>query len=239
MLAAGVMLLAIIVLGKAARNVLRDADRYQLPFAAMDCPAPPGLDRAAFLGEVRYAGQLPETVSVLDDTLPPRLRDAFARHPWVARVESVEVGPGRRVRVALTFRVPVMAVVADGGTRTVRAVDAAGVLLPRGAATLDLPHLRAGPATGAAGKPWGDPRVEAAAAVAGHLHPHQPQLRLSEFRYEGDQLRLRRGAAGNAPEVIWGARDQGPTPARKVERLLELANRLDEPGGPVIDLRQE
>jgi len=235
-LAAGILLFAIIMTGKAARNAMRDADRYQIPFTRIECETPPGLDREAFLGEVRYYGEFPESVSVVDDTLPPRLSEALVRHPWVERVEKVELGPGKRVRAAVTFRTPVLAVV----TETIRAVDARGVLLPRGADTLNLPHLRTPSPPGASGRPWGDPRVESVAAVAGLLHAHQSQLKLVDVRFVGDQLRLRRGDAPGAAEVIWGAGDDSePPPALKLARLLDQAKRLDEPGGVVIDLRRE
>lgn len=239
-LAAGVLLLAIIMTGKAARNVLRDADRYQIPFSRIDTPSPPGLEREAFLGEIRYYGEFPETVSVLDDSLPERLRTAAARHPWVERVDAVELGPGRRVRMAITFRTPVLAVVTDEGGRAVRAVDARAILLPRGADTLTLPHFKVKGSAGTAGKPWEDPLVVTAATVAGQLHSHQDQLKLTEFRMVGDQLRLRRGDAPNAPEVIWGRGDDSePPPARKLQNLREQAHRLQESGGAVIDLRRD
>src|SRR5205085_1645284 len=64
----------------------------------------------AFLGEVQYLGGLPERLALLDDDLPGRLAEAFARHPWVEKVERVEVVPPGRVRARLTYRTPVLAV---------------------------------------------------------------------------------------------------------------------------------
>src|SRR5205823_9166394 len=105
------------------------------------------------------------------DSLPNQLAAAFARHPWVETVDKVEIGPGRRIGVRLTFRTPVLAVV--HGDRVVRAVDRGGILLPRGADTLLLPHLTTSTDPAGPGRSWGDAKVESAAAVAALLHPHQ------------------------------------------------------------------
>src|SRR5262249_45926022 len=153
-------------------------------------PAPPGLEREAFLGEVRYLGEFSESVPLLDDAMPARLSAAFARHPWVERVDKIDVGPGRRLGVRLTFRTPVLGVIQND--RVVRAVDSSGILLPRGAGTLLLPHISTSIAPAGPGKPWGDPRVESAAAVAALLRPHQERLELTDFRWQGDALHLRR-----------------------------------------------
>ena len=44
----------VVAVGNVARDALGPNDRYLLPFAEIDCPAPPGKDRAEFLGEVQY-----------------------------------------------------------------------------------------------------------------------------------------------------------------------------------------
>src|SRR5260221_6766008 len=176
------------------RDPLRVARRYQYPFQQIDCPAPPGTDRGQFLGEVRYYGEFDESVSLLDEDLPRRLADAFARHAWVEKVERVEITPERRIQVTLTFRTPVLAVVYSDGGPVVRAVDRQGILLPRAVDTLLLPHLagRAEPPGNGAGKPWGSPQVEDAAKVAGLLNPHQSKLKLTELRWQEQDLRLLR-----------------------------------------------
>ena len=58
------------------------------------------------------------------------MQEGFAKHPWVAQVEKVEVVPPRSVRVALAYRQPVLAVVVtpdlaepNGQGRALRAVD--------------------------------------------------------------------------------------------------------------------
>jgi hypothetical protein len=162
---ASVLLLTVAILGKQARESLRQEDRYLISFAAIDCVPPPGLERPDFLNEVQYLAGLPERLSLLDDELASRLRAAFARHPWVRNVEDVEIAPPRRVHVRLRYRVPVLAVNWSG---RLRAVDAASVLLPATANTQGLPVFRGTPAppAGPAGTRWGDPAVEAAARSA-------------------------------------------------------------------------
>jgi hypothetical protein len=220
--------------GRALRGRLGDDDRYQLPFTKIQCESAPGTTQDEFLSEVRYLGEFPERVSLLDDELPKKLKDAFERHGWVESAK-VSVGPGRRLAAALTFRTPVLAVrFADD----VRAVDAAGVLLPRTAATAGLPQLSGAKApSGGPGKPWGDAGVEAAAKVAGVLHAHQGKLKLMALGNDADgRLTLRRRAE-SWPVVEWGnapgnEADGEPTAQQKLQRLLDLSNSptgLDDP----------
>lgn len=94
----------VVAVGNLARTSLGPQDRYQLRFADIECPGPPGQDRTEFLEEVRYLGKLPDPVNVLDPALPGQLRAAFAAHRRVAGVEKVTVLPPKRVQVELTFR---------------------------------------------------------------------------------------------------------------------------------------
>lgn len=94
----------VVAVGHVARDAIRPNDRYLLPFADIDCPAPPGQTKAEFLGEVQYTGKFPDKVNVLDPTLPARLRAAFAGHPRVAAVGAIRVLSPRQVQVELTFR---------------------------------------------------------------------------------------------------------------------------------------
>jgi cell division septal protein FtsQ len=105
---------------------------------------------------------LPKQLNIIDEDLPERLRAAFAKHPWVQRVE-VEIKPPKHIIVNLTHRQPVLAVKVGAD---LRAVDGDGVLLPRNASTLGLPVYDGDarpPRQDEAGTRWGDPNVEAAA----------------------------------------------------------------------------
>ena len=90
--------------GDRAGAKVADRDRYQVPVADIKCEPPPGSVRAAFLSEVRHLGQLPAAVSAVDPRTPATLAAAFARHPWVERVDGVTIAPDRSVTAALTDR---------------------------------------------------------------------------------------------------------------------------------------
>jgi hypothetical protein len=164
-LGVGLVLGGLIWVGKLALGELRDHDRYTITLTEIECPAPPGQTRADFLDEVQYLSSLPARLRLLDEDLPRRLALCLASHPWVERVERVEIAPPRQVRVKLSFRTPVLAVPVEGGTRV---VDRHGILLPKGAPTEGLPVFpgKAAPPAGHVGTPWGDSSVEAAARDA-------------------------------------------------------------------------
>jgi hypothetical protein len=167
---AGLLIFGLIVLGRAARDQLRQHERYTLAVSDIDCPTPPGLQRPEFLAEVQYVGHLPDRLSALDDDTAARLSAAFAQHPWVERVEEVRVAPPAGARVRLTFRTPALIVPQPAGPRV---VDGHGILLPAAAPSEGLPVYpgSAPPPAGQSGEPWGDPAVTAAAADVARQHP--------------------------------------------------------------------
>ena len=84
-------------LGELARSGLGPRDRYAVRFADVRCDAPPRLDRAAFLAEVRYVSDFPETFQSLDPDSQAKLAAAFAARPgsaghWDAFPLSVKRG---------------------------------------------------------------------------------------------------------------------------------------------------
>jgi hypothetical protein len=165
-LGGGLVLLGLVAMSQSFRAHLRGLDRYTLAFEDIDCTPPPNLERSAFLSEVQYLANMPSRLRLLDDDLGPRLMAAFARHPWVERVERVELR-SQGVQVWLVYRTPVLAVQLEGETRV---VDRHGILLPASASTEGLPvfHGHARAPAGPAGTPWGDSAVEQAARMAGH-----------------------------------------------------------------------
>jgi hypothetical protein len=152
------LLAALIWAGQEARNRLRPLERYSLAFGEIACPTPPGSTLAEFLTEVQYLGGFPDRLPLLDRDLPERLSAAFGRHPWVEKVERVEVGE-KAVQVRLTLRKPALVV-----EQFNRVVDRRGILLPATAPTAGLPVLTrtVKPPAGPAGTAWGDERVTAA-----------------------------------------------------------------------------
>jgi hypothetical protein len=166
LLGLGVVVGGLIALGEHAREQLRGHERYTISFAEVEClPPPPYQPRGDFLDEVRYLSRLPRGLQLLDPDLGRRLAEGFAQHPWVKKVERVEVS-GRQVRVRLVYRRPALAVRLKD---RLRVVDEEGVLLPKGAPVEGLPVF-AGAApqpAGPAGRRWGDAAVEEAARRGG------------------------------------------------------------------------
>jgi len=122
------------------------------------------MERKKFLEEVQYYASLSGRINLLDEALPDRLREGFAKHPWVEKVDGVEITPPKHVIVKLTYRTPALAV-KFGGELLV--TDRAGVLLPKDAPTLGLPVYDGdAKAPKGVGLRWGDPNVEAAARKA-------------------------------------------------------------------------
>jgi hypothetical protein len=154
-------------LGGYTGKEIQHRDRYAVRVLDLACDTPPGIDRIAFLTEVRYLGNLPETVPALDPATKDRLADAFRKHPWVARVGDVTLEPDGALRVELAFRTPVL-VVQSAGEREPRVVDRSAVLLPAVPDPGALPRLIGlVPApTRPAGEVWSDATVRRAAELA-------------------------------------------------------------------------
>jgi len=160
-------------IGDVARRGIGPRDRYAVRFADLECEAPPGLDRAAFLSEVRYVSNFPEHFQSLDPELGAKLGAAFTAHPWVAACESVSVDTAGTVRVTLTFRIPTLVVATTDDVT--RVVDSAGVLLPVGTVGDGLPELATPvpvPPT-SAGQVWTDATVARARELADAHHPRR------------------------------------------------------------------
>src|SRR5262245_8982382 len=225
-----VVLGGLIAGGRAFRGRLAEAEQYQCPFAEIQFNSPPDPDPGRFLAEVRYLGDFPDRVSLIDDDLPRKLKEAFERHGWVESAK-IAIGPGKRIAAQLTFRTPVLAVRIGEG---LRAVDGSGLLMPRSAGTQGLPVLTwAKSPTVGAGKPWGDANVEAAARVANTLYPHQAMLKLMAFDYTADEKLTLRQRHDSWPVVLWGRppgdeADGEPLAREKIQRLLD---RCKSPGG--------
>jgi hypothetical protein len=247
----GFAILGVALIGKLTREQIRSENRDAVAFADIECAAPPGQNREDFLGEVRYLADLPGEIHLSDEGLAARLADGFALHPWVERVERVEVRPPRDLSVSLTFRRPALVVqwrrpAQSPECETRRIVDGNGVLLPVHAPLDDLPVLQFDDARRPAvpaGRPWGARVVEAAARTAAFLREHQGKLRLTRWEASGDQLLLHTAAGSR---VIWGnapgeeSADEAAA-AVKLQRLLDYCAKegdLDHPSGRSdIDIR--
>jgi len=152
--------------GRWGLEQLRGRERYQIAFADIECATPAGMEKKKFLEEVQYyaAPALSGQINLLDESLRERLREGFAKHPWVEKVDDVEISPPKQIVVKLTHRTPALAVKFGG---ELLATDRTGVLLTKEAPTLGLPiYPGEAKAPKGVGLRWGDANVEAAARKA-------------------------------------------------------------------------
>jgi len=215
---------------------------------------PPNWIHASVKEEVlRYAG-LPSQLSILDETLSDRLKQAFALHPWIASVDQVETGYPASIKVTVHYRRPVAMVEVQNGLLP---VDANGVLLPPDDFTpeeaLNYPRIAglAGSPLGPIGTRWGSAIVEAAAKLAELLEPVWSELRLHHIESQtgySDQaaavallIETREGT-----RFIWGRspgyeRTDQPLAADKLARLKQITEKfgsLDKTPANQRDLSQ-
>ncbi len=160
---------------------LSSRDEYRLTAERVRLEPPPPRSVPADLVS-RVLGEDP--ADVLEAGLAARLAEGFAKHPWVAGVERVEVLSPAAAVVRLTYRTPTAAVAAGDGLYP---IDAAGVLLPpsdftRPAADA-LPRIAGIESTpGPAGTAWPDPAVTGAAAVCAALAADWNRMDLAAVR---------------------------------------------------------
>jgi hypothetical protein len=232
------VLAGLLLFGRWAWEDLSGRERYQVPFADIECSPPEGLSRADFLDEVRYLEGLPAELPLLEPGLSERLAHAFASHPWVEKVVRVEITPPRHIRVSLRYRTPALAVaLAPGEEGPRRAVDRHGVLLPVTGREEALPLLvgvsapEAGP-----GNLWGDERVESAAVTVGFLGEGLARLGLDGCGVEvkGGEVVLHKGEV----RILWGhppGREGADEPRAKAKlrRLWEMHEKADGLAGEV------
>ncbi len=223
-----------------ASHILLDSS-YTLTAERIDITRPPPWIHIDIKQKAVLDGSL-VGLNLLEPDLAVRVADAFAMHPWVAKVNSTQKRYGR-VLVDLVYRRPVAMVrVSDEAGPGLFPVDAHGVLLPpedfahEQARTeflqIQLPNSEAWPA-GSAGFPWGDLRVHGAAAIAATLLDAWKDLGLAHIVVVDQpdpkgarmaptyRLPTRRGTT-----VLWGHAPGHeaagePTSRKKLARLLQ------------------
>jgi hypothetical protein len=205
---------------------------------------------------------LPETASLLDESLLPTVAESFAAHPWVARVNGVRASRASGLEVELDFRRPVAMVETARGLYP---IDVEGILLPPAdfsvsdAARLPLIRNVATMPQGPAGTEWGDPVVLAGARLADVLAPagdlfaywdrYSLQAILAPDRRtaapELEDLTFELLTRGGS-RIVWGrvpgADQLEPPVPRKLARLdeyLATYGSFERPRGPSrIDIRE-
>ena len=167
------VILAVVKLGNQAGIQIVDSPRYAVPVTEIQCDTPPGKDRLTFLMEVRMLAKLPENVQSIDPELPTLLSAAFAKHPSVAEVTSVETPSDGSIHVGLRFREAVLRVALASQPETFL-VDGEGVLLLGNHAVDGLPLFQTSavkPPIPLAGDRWDNPLVQRAIDLAKTYQP--------------------------------------------------------------------
>lgn len=167
--------------------VLRSPD-YCLTVQQVETTPQPEWIRSDIRDEVFHHPMLDGPLSILDPELPYHIAQAFALHPWVAKVRGVRPHFPAGVTVDLEYRRPVCVVeqVLDGAVE-LRPVDAEGVVLPKNefsATALGqyprLADIHTSP-VGSEGTRWGDARVLGAAQIAAALGEEWKRLGLEQI----------------------------------------------------------
>lgn len=180
-------------------------------------------------------------LSILDDHLLERVRDAFALHPWVAKVQRVQRRYPATIYVDVIYRRPVC-VVETAGRLVV--VDAEAVVLPdedfspvEKARYPRLAGIESGP-LGPVGTRWGHPRVTGGAEIAAVLLPAWESLGLERIipsamspsaadQEQTYELLTRRGTW-----IFWGKAPSAERPGEPsaADKLARLQRYLAEHG---------
>ncbi len=237
---------------------LSSRDEYRLTLDKIVIDPPPVAPIPSDLfAQVQKRADLPENLSALDSQLPRRLADAFALHPWIARVVEVRNEFPAAVKVTVEYRKPVALVHVTHGYY---AVDGEGILLPpqdfsSADATeyLVIKGITSTPQNGA-GHRWDDPAVTSAARLAELLGPKWKSLQIASIMAPRDVPAVADEDAlqfdlitTNGTRILWGRApgSQHPgelTPAQKLGRLnkyLAEFGSFDRPSGPYeIDIRR-
>jgi hypothetical protein len=247
------VLAAVIVAGVAGERLYRGVQQqlanlpeYRLTAEAIHVSPQPPWIRTDVKAEVLESSDALVDISVLGDAdkIHHRLVDAFEMHPWVERVERIELLAPAAVDVQLKYRRPavVVAVKRDNLVELLL-VDAHAVRLPDSDLTeaekLYLPRISDADAQVLVGEPCTDPRIIGAVRLAEALAPvwetyhfidiapsPHPQVRHSQRYYIYD-IRTNYGT-----RIHWGAApEMGPTEEHTVEqKLARLAEYVAQHG---------
>ena len=178
-----VVLVVVAVAGLAGDRLYRHAQQqlaklpqYRLTNDSIHVSPPPHWIRTDVKSAVLGGTDALVDVSVLGDTarLRRRLVDAFELHPWVERVERIELSAPADAFVELVYRRPIAVVAIQRGNLVeLSPVDRNAVRLPAIDLTetekLNLPRITDAHAQVLVGEPWIDPRIVGAVNLAAAL----------------------------------------------------------------------
>ena len=219
-------------LWQSVRSHVAAQPEYLVNVTEITISPPPDWIRADVKAETLRDAALDRQISILDDRAVERISQAFALHPWVARVQKIERTYPAAVHVELVYRRPVAMVEVSGGLLP---IDADGTLLPPADFTsadaakyIWVSGIHAAP-RGGAGTRWGDPAIHGAAALAAVLSDRQelglqrirPQLAPTARSAEPVQFEV---LTRRRTVFIWGSApgEELPGEAKAVEKLARL-----------------
>lgn len=189
------------------------SDMYRLHPERMTVTEQPDWIRADVKAEVVRDASLDQGLSMLDDQLVERIAEAFAFHPWVARVERVTKAYPALVQVELIYRRPVVMVSLEGSSSLeLFPVDVEGVHLPSSDfSSLEkgrFPRLVGIDTLPLVGERSHDPRVQGGARLAAYLGEVWESFHLARIvpvpPTEGDRERFE-VITRQGTRIIWGA----------------------------------
>lgn len=231
---------------------LTEREEYLIDITAIEVTQPPPIVPVDFVKQAFHRADLPNKLSLLDESLTEQIAEALQRYPWVAHVRRITKSPDARIVVELDYRHPVAMVEV---TRGVYPVDAEGVLLPPEDFTVnDAKRFLAitgvvSTPQGPEGTSWGDSDVEGAAALAALLSPYQKEFQLKKIDCPAGQsteTSVYSLITMGGSKVLWGAapgeaRPGEPDAQQKIDRIKKYLKRFGDfqrPAGPYeIDIR--
>lgn len=218
-----------------AKDWIYSKPQYRLSAENIVVSPPPKWIPERFVEDVLQSSELSKTGFLLDETLPQKLAEAFAAHPWVENVEQVIPNYPSGAEVKLSYRVP--AALVDIPSRGMFPIDRNGVLLPaeylknaisdQRSKHLIIKGIQTTP-LGSAGTSWGDPLVQAAAQLASVLNDVAEPLKLRqiipsmETTPSGGRIECRLKTE-RGTEITWGSFvPDDPNIEAKKKRLGDL-----------------
>ena len=239
-----------LILWNRTRDDIYQASHYQLTVEAVEItPTPPWI-RTDIARDVHCKLALAGWTSTLDPLLPEKAGEAFASHPWVAKVKRVTVVAGPRLSAELVYRKPACMVdLAMRRESILFPVDAGGVSLPESDFTpaekihyLRLVGIERPEGPPPPGERWEDIRVLEAARIAELFEKSAKKLDLDRIvphsRKPGQYeyiLCTRQGTC-----IEWGLApgSESPSELPAEEKILKLVTYAEKHGslqGPAGD----
>lgn len=228
--ATAIFVVTFTLLWYAIRSDLAYTPPYRLRESAIEVPPLPAWVGSDFVDEVVYRSGIDIDTSMLDTRLAHRVALAFAAHPWVREVHSVQLVYPSGARVALTYRIPIAVV--ETAEKQLFPIDETGTVLElldvlgEGGRNAHAYLLISGIATspaGNAGDAWGDPRVHEAARLASLTNDFRDELRVVQIGVGLDAAGrdVYRFVTRQGRTAVW-PQDESLTDETKTEQVRRL-----------------